>query len=327
METTFITRQKKHKSNFEKKYIERFGGLNEYPEGLPSLSPRVMEKKQEMQKTNSDLDDARTKFETWKTTYQRRKREIDAKQHALDVQKENLKIFTEHHNIEIEKARKKEQEAKQQIIEMKAQYEDLCQTEKELNELHDELKERVDSMQPFADYMQAVIDKTHYFDNVESILNRYETLTTTRSEYVGKFDKVMASYGTDEESTTKALAEKRAELLGKEMQLNRSKQHINSIKSQNQYQKMSMVKDMERLEMRNTEVAEIKSAIKTIFQRALEKSLTNAQRTSVGKNPTLEEMVQFIRNRYYDLSGILSSPDLEYAPVAPPPPKIGPPPI
>ena len=318
MDNTFFTRQKKHKSNFEKKYIERFGGTNEYPQGLPSLSPRIMEKKEEMQETNAELEEARNKFEAWKTNFGRKKREIDEKQRALDVQKENLKIFTEHHNIEIEKAKKKEQDEKQKIVEMQARYAELCKTEEELHEKNEDLKKKVDKLQPFADYMQAVVDKTHYFENVESILNRFETLTETRAEYVQKFQQVMDGYGTDEEAMSKQLTEKRAALLGKEMQLNRSKQEVSAIKQQNQYQKSTMVKDMQRLDQKNTELAEIKSAIRTIFQRALDKSITNAQRASAGTNPTLEEMIEFIRNRYHDLSGILNDPEREYAPFAPP---------
>ena len=318
MDNTFLTRQKKRKSNFEKKYIERFGGTNEYSQGLPALSPQIMEKKQEMEETNHDLEDARNKFEAWKTNFGRKKREIEEKQRALDAQKENLKIFTEHHNIEIEKAKKKEQDEKQKIVEMQARLSELTKTEEELLAKNEDLKQKVEKLQPFAEYMQDVVDKTHYFENVESILNRFETLTTTRAEYVGKFQKVMDEYGTDEEAMNKQLNERKAALLGKELQLNRSKQEVNAIKQQNQYQKSTMVKDMQRLDQKNTELAEIKSAIRTIFQRALDKSITNAQRASVGANPTLEEMIEFIRNRYHDLSGILNDPDKEYAPVAPP---------
>ena len=322
MDNTFLTKQTKHKSNFEKKYIERFGGVNEYPEGLPALTPQMYEKKKEMQQTNNDLDEARTKFETWKTNFQRKQKEVDEKQRALDMQKENLKTFYEHHNIEIEKARKKEQEEKAKIKEMQEQYKKLCEDGEEIGKLNDGLKKQVEELQPFADYLQAVVDKTHYFENIESILNRYETLTTAQTEYVDKFQGVLQNFGTDGEALSRQLSEKRETLLGKTMQLARSKQNINNILAQNHIQRTNMIKEMQRLEMKNTELAEIKSAIKTIFERALEQSITNAQRASVGPEPTLEQMILFIRNRFHDLDGILSNPNKEYAPVAPPPPKI-----
>ena len=91
------------------------------------------------------------------------------------------------------------------------------------------------------------------------------------------------------------------------------------MKKAEKYKKISISKH------KSVEIAEIKSEIRTIFSRAYDKSITNAQKASVGPNPTLQDMILFIRNRFKDLQGILSDPQIEYAdpvPLPPPPPPM-----
>lgn len=321
-ENTFLTSQTKHKSNFEQKYLERFGGTNECPECLPQLSPQLVQKKQEMEKTNAELDDARIKFEAWKTNFQRKKKELDEKQKILDIQKENLRSFTEHHNHEIEKAHKKEEVEKNKIVELKAELQRLNDQENDLEKENESLKERLGKLQPCADYLQAVVEKSSFYETVESLLNRYETLSTTRSEYVEKLLGIMQNFGSDEDKLNAELMNRRDKLLERTMQLNRSKQHTEMIKKDNQNKMTQMYKKISRSELKSVEIAEIKSAIKTIFSRAYDKSITNAQKASVGPNPTLQEMILFIRNRFKDLQGILNDPQIEYSDPSQAPPHM-----
>ena len=311
IDNTFCTKQTKHKSNFEKKYIERFGGLDDKQQNLPALSPLMFQKKQEMGKTNVELDEARTKFEAWKTNFQRKKKEIDEKQYVLDIQKENLKTFTDHHNIEIEKARRREEEEKLISKGILENLKILTAEEEELIKQNEELKKKIEKLQPCADS----------YESVEDMLNRYETLTQTRQEYVEKFQKLHDLFGVEGKELIKELNEKNDLLIDKSMQLVKRKNQVNQIKVQNQHQKTTALNDIQKIEMEKTEVAEIKSAIRTIFKRAYEKSITNAQRASVEKEPTIKEMILFIKNMYSDLSGILSDPNVKYNQYTPPPPS------
>ena len=135
----------------------------------------------------------------------------------------------------------------------------------------------------------------------------------------------MQNFGKDEDRLNAELMDRRNKLLERTMQLNRSKQHTAMIKKDNQLKKAQMYKKISRSELKSVEIAEIKSAIRTIFSRAYDKSITNAQKASVGPNPTLQDMILFIRNRFKDLQGILSDPQIEYAdpvPLPPPPPPM-----
>ncbi|EAX90740.1 hypothetical protein TVAG_092130 [Trichomonas vaginalis G3] len=317
MDHTFLTRQTKQKSSFEQKYLERFGGTSENSLALPSLSPQLIKKKQEMEKTNAELEEARTKFEAWKTNFQRKKKELDEKQHTLDIQKANLRTFTEHHSGELEKARRREEEEKQRAKEIEAELEQLAVEEEELKKQNDELKAKLEQLQPCADYLQAVANKSRNFENVEAILNRHQSLAATRQEYVEKFQELMSRFGTEEQELNKELETKRALLIDRTMQLNDGLARVNQAKKLNQYNKTSLYKDIQRVEAKNTELAEIKSAIQTIYNRALEKSNQASQHSKTEKAPSIESMLQFIENRFKDLSGILNDPNIEYITAAP----------
>ena len=314
LDRTFLTRQTKNKSSFEQKYIERFGGTGQSNLSLPTLSPQLIKKKQEMEKTNAELEEARTKFETWKSNFQRKRKELDEKQKQLDIQKANLRTFTEHHSGELEKARKREQEEKDKAQQIQTELEKLIEEETELKQKNDELKAQLEELQPCADYLQTVAERSRNFENVEAILNRHESLATTRQEYIEKFQSLMSRYGAEEKQLSKELEAKKAQLIDRTMQLNAGMAKVNQAKKMNQYQKTILYKDIQRVEAKNTELAEIKSAIQTIYNRAVEKSNQASLRSNKnGPPPDIPHMLQFIENRFKDLSGILNDPNIEYA--------------
>ena len=312
IDRTFLTRQTKNKSSFEQRYIERFTTRGESSLTGPTASPQLLKKKQEMEKTNAELEEARTKFETWKANFQRKRKELDEKQRQLDIQKMNLRTFTEHHSGELEKARKREQEEYEKARQIEEELEKLIEEEAELKKKNDELKVQLEELQPCADYLQKVAERSRNFENIEDILNRHESLATTRQEYLEKFQALMTKMGTEEKELSKELEIKKAQLIDKTMQLNAGIAKVNQAKKINQYQKTILYKDIQRVESKNTELAEIKSAIQTIYKRAVEKSNMAALK-SKGPPPDIPQMLQFIENRFKDLSGILNDPDIEYA--------------
>lgn len=320
-EPTFLTRQTKQKSSFEQSYLERFGGVTEGSVTLPTLSPQLLKKKQDMEKTNADLEDARTRFEAWKTDFQRKRKELDDKQHVLEIQKANLRSFTEHHASELEKARKREEEEKEQAKKIEADLQKLIAEEAVLREENEKLRAELEELQPCADYLQAVTERSRNFENIESILNRHQTLTATRQTYIEKFQELMSRFGTEEEILNKDLEMKRANLIDRTMQLNDGIARADQIKKINQYRKTALSKDIQRAEGKNAELAQIKSAIQALYNRAVEKSNQIAAKASRANDLSIEQMLQFIENRFNDLNGILNDPRIEYIATTPSEPQ------
>lgn len=303
---TFLTRPHKQRSLFEQKYLERFGNSGDKRIGLPGLSPQLVDKQREMEEANQQLEEARMKFEQWKTNFQRKRKEIEEQQQALAEQKKSLDSFTQHHIMELEKAKKREQEELEKAKEIEKELKELTDKEERLRAKNDLLTEELKDLQPCADYLQSVVEACQTFDNVEAILHRHESLSNTRSEYLKRYQELMTKYGNDEAELSKQLEVRRSHLIDSTMKYNEAISRINKTKKQNEYRNTSLVKDVQRIEEKNTELAMIKTSIKTIYNRALSKSSATADKIQKRKlDISEEEMLEYIENRFLDLKDII----------------------
>jgi uncharacterized phage infection (PIP) family protein YhgE len=314
MDRTLITRQqRKQRSAFETKYLERFGGASERKAQLPGVSPQLIEKQREMDKTNVRLDEARTKFEGWKTNFQRKKKEIEEKQAQLAEQKRHLDAFTAQQVTALEKAKKKEAEEIEQARAIDRQLKALMEEEEELRTENDRLRQELDALQPCADYLQTVVEACPSFDNIESILNRHQSLAETRAEYLEKYQDLVERYGTNESVLAQRLEVRKSHLIDATMKYNEGIAHMAQIKKQNEYRRTALVKDVQRIEDKNAELAAIKTSIRTIYARALSRSSATTDQIQRKKGELSDEaMLEFIENRFNDLRDIIEDKKVVY---------------
>jgi myosin heavy subunit len=315
VDRTFLTRPHgKQKSSFEMKYLERFGTAADGRVGLPGLSPQLLEKQREMEKTNSQLEDARNKFETWKTNFQRKKKEIDEKQQQLSEQKRHLDAFTTQQMAALEKAKKREAEEIEQARTIDSQLKTLMEEEDQLRKQNDQLREELDGLQPCADYLQSVVESSSSFENIESILNRHQSLATTRAEYLQKYQDLMARYGTDETKLAQQLEVRKSHLVDCTMKYNEGIARVAQARKRNEYRRTTLIKDVQRIEEKNVELAAIKTSIRTIYNRALSRSTTTADQIQRAKGGEVSEeaMLEYIENRFNDLKDIIEDKKVVY---------------
>ncbi|OHT05518.1 hypothetical protein TRFO_26723 [Tritrichomonas foetus] len=313
MDRTFLTRPHKQRSTFEMKYLERFGTLGEKRVGLPGLSPQLVEKQREMVKTNNQLEEARNKFETWKTNFQRKKKEVDDKQAALEDQKRHLDAFTTQQMSALEKAKAREQEEINQARNIEKELKQLMEQEEELRQQNDTLQKELDQLRPCADYLQTVVDSCQSFDNIEAILNRHQTLAATRAEYLEKYQDLMQRYGTDEAKLTQQLESRKSHLIDCTMKYNEGLAKVAQAKKLNEYRRTTLIKDVQRIEDKNVELSSIKTSIRTIYNRAINKSGTSVDMAEKKKTDVTEEqMLEYIENRFNDLKDIIEDKKVVY---------------
>jgi DNA repair exonuclease SbcCD ATPase subunit len=315
MDQTFLTRgHGKQKSAFEVKYLERFGTSGENRVGLPGLSPQLIEKQRELERTNTQLEDARNKFETWKTNFQRKKKEIDEKQQQLAEQKRHLDAFTAQQMAALEKAKKRESEEIEQSRIIDSQLKTLMEEENELKQENDQLRTELDTLQPCADYLQSVVDICPTFDNIESILNRHQSLAATRVEYQEKYQTLMGRYGTDETQLAQQLEIRRSHLVDCTMKYNEGLSRVAQVRKRNEYRRTTLIKDIQRIEGKNIELTAIKTSIRTIYNRALGQSTTMADQIQRAKGTDVNEegMLEYIENRFHDLKDIIEDKAVVY---------------
>ena len=308
MDQTFLTRPRQQRSTFERKYLERIGNVGDKRIGLPGLSPQLVDKQREMEQANKQLEDARAKFELWKTNFQKKRKEIEEQQQALAEQKKALDSFTQHHITELEKAKKREQEELEKAREIEKELKGLTEREEKLRTKNDALTEELKELQPCADYLQSVVEACQTFDNVEAILHRHETLSHTRGEYLKKYQELMKKYGSDEAELAKLLEIRRSYLIDSTMKYNDAISRINRTKKQNEYRNASLIKDVQRIEEKNTEIAAIRTSIKTIYNRALSRSSASVdqiQKKMQNADITEEAMLEYIEHRFLDLKDII----------------------
>lgn len=313
MDKTFLTRPHKQRSNFELKYIERFGNAGDKRIGLPGLSPQLVDKQQEMEKTNNQLEDARNKFETWKTNFQRKRKEIEEKQQSLAEQKRQLDAFSQQQMAALEKAKKREQEEIDQAHHIDRELKSLTEEEEQLRTQNDQLKAELDELQPCADYLQSVVESCQSFDNIEAILNRHQSLANTRAEYLEKYQQLMQRYGSDEADLALKLDKQKSKLIDCTMKYNDGIARVSQAKKLNEYRRTTLIKDVQRIEDKNVELAAIKTSIRTIYNRALNRSSATADQAQRKKGDLNEQqMLEYIENRFNDLKDIIEDKKVVY---------------
>jgi predicted nucleic acid-binding Zn-ribbon protein len=311
MDRTFLTRPQDERSTFERKYLERFGNAADKRIGLPGLSPQLVDKQREMEAANTRLEEARNKFEQWKTNFQRKRKEIDDQQQALAEQKKQLDAFTQHHIMELEKAKRREQEETRKAREIEKELASLTEREERLREKNDLLTAELRELQPRAGCLQGVVESCQAFDNVEAILHRHESLSTTRSEYLVKYQELMGRYGSDEGKLAQELEVQRSHLIDATQKYNKRLAAIKETKKQNEYRNTWLVGEVQRIEDKNTELAAIKTSILTIYNRAVLKSGPAAVEIQRKKGDLSEEgMLEHIENRFLDLRDIIREANL-----------------
>lgn len=307
MNQTFLTQQRQNITTFEKKYLQRIGNTGDKRIGLPGLSPQLVDKQKEMEQTNKQLEEARNKYEQWKTNFQSKRVEIEKKQQALAEQKKDLDNFAQHQNQELEKTKTRRKDEIKEANEIEIQLRQLSETEEQKRALNEQLKAELEELQPCADYLQSVVESCTSFDNIDAILHRYETLAETRSIYLDQYQQLMSTFGNDHILLQKQLEFHKSKLIDSTMKYNEAISQIEQIKKINEYNKTSLIKDVQRIDDKKTELAAIKTSIKTIYNRALNKSSATVDQIQKKKGDVDEEaMLEYIKNRFKDLRDIIS---------------------
>lgn len=303
---TFITRPERKPTRFELKYLEMFGNDLDKRIGLPGLSPQLMDKKREMEEVDKQLKEARANFKTWEANLEVKKREIEDKKERLTEKKKNLDNFALLHNTDLKRYRDREQSELQQVELMEQELDKLNKEENELLEKNEELVAELKTLQPCSNYLQGVVESCRRFDSIESVLNRYSMLSSTRHEYLSKFQRILRNLGEEERVAMERLLQEKNLLIDATMAYNDKLQNADYLKREVAYRKTDAVKDIQRSELKNVELSMIKTSIKTIYNRAVSKSITcKSEHMDKIEENTEESMLEFIQNRFTDLSGII----------------------
>jgi hypothetical protein len=151
-----------------------------------------------------------------------------------------------------------------------------------------------------------IVESGQAFDNIDAILHRYESLANTRAEYLVKYQQLMAECSCDEADYAKALDVRRSHVIGSAMKYNEMLSRIKPAKKLNEYHYTTMMKDLQRIEDKITEIATIQTSIRTLYQRADNRSSATAGDTQKKKGEWSEEAIlMFVESRFLDLRDLI----------------------
>ena len=141
-----------------------------------SQSTLLLQKKKEMAEVQQQLDRKKEEFRMRMQRCQEKEVELAAKQEGLKEQVRKFEKFLKENDAKRVRANRKAQEEiklrEQKQAEKLAMTEQLDEQEQKRNQLQEELMRKA----VYEQFLEAVCESTEYFEDIEAILKRHETL-------------------------------------------------------------------------------------------------------------------------------------------------------
>ena len=274
--------------------------------GQNKISPKLIDKQNEMVSSNNELEKAKNNFDEWKDSFQGRKKEVEEKQEKLNAQRKYLQEFAEHHDGELEKSIKRQKEEEHKIIMIENRTRVLLEEEQFLKAQNDTLKDELRTLGQYSSYLKSVIIECPSFSTIDSILSRFQSISETNQEYFAKFQLLLSQFGSNSSKEAVILDTHKSYLIDRTMKFNEALNRVAQAKRLNEYKKAQVIKDIQRTKEKEIELATIKASLRAVYRRALER-VGCFEEPSVKQEKLLseKEMLEFIKNRYIDLTDVI----------------------
>jgi hypothetical protein len=117
-----------------------------------------------------------------------------------------------------------------------------------------------------------MVESCQTFDNIEAIFRHHEYLSHTRRECLKKYQELPSHYASEEIQLSVLLALRKSHLIDSMKKYNERISKFQQIKRVNEYRNTTLIKDVQRVCDKNTELSSVKIYIKMIYARALSRS-------------------------------------------------------
>ena len=260
-------------------------------------------KKEEVKQTVALHTEAKEKYDSWKTQFLKTQKDLELKEEELQERKDNFKEFTQHKKAEISKMRQQieKQKVKNEVV--RERVSDLEEQSAEEKRKYNKLIYQLQGLQRYTDFVQETVDASTTFDTIEQLLNHYRSLKKTRTDYLLKYQNLITKYSEDSK-TNQLMNEKRESYkIDRALKLKNAMRTLNNEEQQSEYRKMELLKDIQRIKEKASEVASIKSSIRDLYKKAM----SRVDKAKDASKLTEEEMLTAIKNRFSDLNEIVQA--------------------
>lgn len=305
---TFITEQKRQRSNFEQKYLDIYGNQQERRIDLPGLSPAVIQKKQELEQMQQRLADERVNYERWAKDYQNRKSEIEESRATIAEEANLHATFNRHTQEEIDKIKEATSHEYDLTIKYTRKLNELKEKESELESRLTSLRQRIEKLQPAADFVERVVSQTKVFETPDAIVQRYDVLMAAKSDWGDELGRNLRS--TDEFVCPRArLNHLKNILIEKNHKMAAMRDELQRVHQEGRYNHIGVIKNAERLNEKEEEEATIKTSIENICRQILLAQEANKKKAQREMPESIEDRLDIIKQRFLDLQATINDPE------------------
>ena len=263
-------------------------------------------KKQEMKNSYNLQINAKDELKEFETNFEATKNELIEKSAHLEERENNLVEFKAHHNEEISKINQmiaKETEKERELKEIISTLKKEIVSEKAKSE---NLKNELVELQKYTDFVQNTVNHCHSFDTIELYLGHYSSIKKARGEYLLKYQELVEKYNREKKERKINEERKQSYAVDRTIKFKNALHELSTEKQQSEYRKMELLRGIQRIRDKTTEVAGIKSSLDDLYRKVMSRVDANGLTKS-----TDEQKLQAIKNRFSDLTEIVNASLIE----------------
>ena len=306
---TFITEQKRQKTDFERKYLSLQSNRQERRTGYRGLSPVLLERKKELERLQEQLADERKNYEKWMKEHEIRKAEIEEARAKVQEEERQHEIFNRRTQEEIDKMKAeivKEYDLTQKYTK---QLKQVDERQGKLEAKLQELRKELEKLQSDAAFLDNAVSETKFFETPDAVVHRYETLTSSGGVWGAELRDIIEN--PDQWVTHKAHVNRlKSTLIEKNHKLAFLRDDLERLKQRARYDHVNVIKTAERSNEKEAEIVKIRVAIENMCRRIIHNQLKEGKRGVPTTLPeTIEERLAIIEERYLDLQAVTTDPE------------------
>jgi len=276
--------------------------MTQPPDDLPtaSQSTLLLQKRKEMQEVQQQLDRKKEEFRARMQRCQEKEVDLAARQEDIKEQVRKFDKFLKDNDAKRVRADRKVQEEKKASVQKETEKNDQQKLLNEQMEKRAQLRLEVESKSKFQRFLDSVCeDPSEYFESIENITMRYETLNAAHVDLTKRVDKAQHEQETYNAEFVSFLKASQNKILVYNSDIAQKQQHIDHLRYTTADHEASLSKGEVEAKEGTRQLGEIKMAIHNIHHRCV-------RVRGPGVPEALEAFLDAIKQRVVDLQQIVT---------------------
>jgi len=271
------------------------------PDDLPtaSQSTLLLQKRKEMQEVQQQLDRKKEEFRARMQRCQEKEVDLAARQEDIKEQVRKFDKFLKDNDAKRVRADRKVQEEKKASVQKENEKHELQQILNEQNEKRMQLKLEVESKSKYQRFLDSVCeDPSEYFESIENITMRYETLAAAHADLTMRVDTAQKEQEEENQKFVSFVKTSQNDLLVYNSDIAKKQQDIDHLRYTTTDREAALSKGEVEAKEGTRQLGEIKMAINNIYNRCVRVR---------GPTPEAHEAIlDAIKQRCVDLQSIVT---------------------